>query len=61
MYGYVWANIVIKTLQEISKMPLYVTTNVAIKPNWQGLIKLANVNGNNDFENGHDFTSNSTM
>jgi hypothetical protein len=33
MYGYVFFNIVIKTLQEIYKMPLYVVVNVAIKPN----------------------------
>jgi hypothetical protein len=29
---------------------LYVATNVAIKPNWQILIKLENANGNNDYE-----------
>jgi hypothetical protein len=30
---------------------LYVAANVAIKPNWQSLIKLANANENNDLEN----------
>ncbi len=51
MLGYVQPNIVIKTLQEIDKMPLYITTNVAIKPNLQGLIEFANASGNNDLEN----------
>jgi hypothetical protein len=29
---------------------LYVSINVAIKPNWQSLTKLANASGNNDFK-----------
>jgi hypothetical protein len=33
-------------------MPLYVATNVAIKPNGQSLIELENASGNNDFK--HD-------
>jgi hypothetical protein len=37
MYGNVGPNIVIKALQEIYKTPLYVATNVAIKPNWQSV------------------------
>jgi hypothetical protein len=32
-------------------MPMYITTNVAIKQNLQGLIKFANATGNNDLEN----------
>ncbi len=32
-------------------MPLYVTSNVLIKPDWQNLTKLANASGNNDLEN----------
>jgi len=51
MLGYVQPNIVIKALQEIDKMPLYKTKNVAIKPNLQGLIEFANASGNNDLEN----------
>ncbi len=30
---------------------MYVSINVAIKPNWQSLTKLANASGNNDYEN----------
>ncbi len=51
MFGYVWLNIVIKPLRKIYKTPLYVSINVAIKPNWQSLTKLANASGNNDYEN----------
>jgi hypothetical protein len=51
MGSYVQPNIVIKALQEIYKTPLYVATNVAIELNWQGLTKLGNANGNNDYEN----------
>jgi hypothetical protein len=40
-----------KTLQEIDKMPWYITTNVAIKPNLHGLMEFANASGNNDLEN----------
>jgi hypothetical protein len=40
-----------KTLRKKYKMPLYVATNIAIKPNLQSLTKLANANGNNDLEN----------
>jgi hypothetical protein len=50
VFGYVRPNIMKKTLQEIYKTPLYVTTNVWIKPNWQKLIELANENANNDSE-----------
>ncbi len=32
-------------------MPLYITKNVAIKPNLHGLIEFANASGNNDLEN----------
>jgi hypothetical protein len=49
--SYVQLNIVLETLQEIDKMLLYITTNVAIKPNLQGLTKFANASGNNDLEN----------
>jgi len=31
-------------------MPLYVTTNVIIKPNWQGLIELVLLSGNYDYK-----------
>jgi len=31
-------------------MPLYVATNVIIKPNWQGLIELVIVSGNYDYK-----------
>ncbi len=34
-----------KALWEIHKMPLYIATNVAIKPNGQSLIELANASG----------------
>jgi uncharacterized membrane protein YqiK len=51
MSGYFQPNIIIKKLQEIDKMPLYITANVAIKPNLQGLTKFANASGNNDSEN----------
>jgi hypothetical protein len=40
-----------KALQKNYEMHLYVVANVAIKPNWQGLIELANATRNNDFEN----------
>ncbi len=33
------------------KMPLYITSNLLIKPNWQSLTKSANASGNNDLEN----------
>ncbi len=42
MLGYVHPNIVIKTLQQIHEPPLYVNAKVYIKPNWKGLVKLAN-------------------
>jgi len=51
MLGHVQPNIVIKALQEIDRMPLYITKNVAIKPNLQGLIEFANASGNNYLEN----------
>jgi hypothetical protein len=51
MFGYVRPNIVKKTSQKIYRMPFYVSINVAMKRNWQSLTKLANANGNNDFEN----------
>ncbi len=52
MSGYVQLNIVMNALWKIHKMPLYVATNVAIKPNGQSLIELENASGNNDFK--HD-------
>lgn len=42
MLCYVHPNIVIKTLQHIHEPPLYVNAKVYIKPNWQGLVELAN-------------------
>jgi hypothetical protein len=51
MSSYVQPNIGMKTLREIYKMPLYVATNIAIKPNWQSSTKFANASGNNDLEN----------
>jgi hypothetical protein len=33
MSSYVFSNIIIKALQEIYKMPLYVVVNVMVKPN----------------------------
>jgi hypothetical protein len=35
-------------------MPLYITSNVAIKPNWQSLTKLANDLENDNFEQTFD-------
>ncbi len=51
MSSYVQPNIVMKALRKIYKMPLYVATNNAIKPNLQSLTKLANASGNNDLGN----------
>jgi nitrogenase molybdenum-iron protein alpha/beta subunit len=44
MLCYVRPNIIIKALQEIYKTPLYVSINVAIKPNCQSLTELTNAN-----------------
>ncbi len=43
MSGYICPNIIIKTSQELCETPLYIDANVSIKPNWQGLVELANV------------------
>jgi hypothetical protein len=40
MSSYVCPNIVIKALQQIYKIPLYIDPKVLIKPNWQGLTEL---------------------
>jgi hypothetical protein len=48
MSSYVRPNIVMKTIWEIYKMPLYVDINVVIKPNWQSWTKLAIATRNNE-------------
>jgi hypothetical protein len=50
MLGYVYPNVVIKTLQQIYKTPLYIDAKVLIKPNWQGLTELANVVNENELQ-----------
>jgi hypothetical protein len=44
--SYICPNIVMKSLQELCENPLYINANVSIKPNWQGLIELANESEN---------------
>lgn len=51
MFGYVWPNIVIKTLQETYNTLLYAIADATIKSNWLSLTELANASGNNDYEN----------
>jgi len=46
--GYVRPNVVIHVLRQIYKTPLYIDAKVLIKPNWQGLIELANVANQNE-------------
>jgi hypothetical protein len=48
MLGCVHQNVVIKTLRQIYKTPLYIDAKVLITPNWQSLIELANVANENE-------------
>jgi hypothetical protein len=51
MSNYVHPNVVIKTLQQIYKIPLYIDAKVSIKPNLQGLTKLTNVANEMNYKN----------
>ncbi len=51
MSSYVRPNVVIKELQNIYKIPLYIDAKVLIKPNQQGLIKLTNVANEMNYKN----------
>jgi hypothetical protein len=50
MSRYVHPNIVIKTLQQIYKTPLYIDAKISIKPNWQSLIEPANATNENQLQ-----------
>jgi len=51
MSNYVCPNVVIKTLQQIYKIPLYIDAKVLIKPNWQGLTEFTNVANEMNYNN----------
>jgi hypothetical protein len=47
-----------KVIEQICRTPSYIDVKVSIKPNWQGFVKLANKNQNNqlqrdEFEKNH--------
>ncbi len=44
MSGYVRPNIVIKALQELYQTLLYKSAKFSIRPNWQDLVELTNIN-----------------
>jgi uncharacterized protein YdhG (YjbR/CyaY superfamily) len=44
MSGYVHPNIVIKALQELCQTLLYKSAKFSIRPNWQDLVELTNIN-----------------
>jgi hypothetical protein len=44
MSSYVHPNIVIKTLYELCQTPLYKSAKFSIRPNWQDLVELTNIN-----------------
>ncbi len=44
MSGYVRPNIVIKALQELCQTLLYKSAKFSIRPNWQDLVELTNIN-----------------
>ncbi len=52
------SNLVMKVIEQICRTPSYIDVKVSIKPNWQGFVKLANKNQNNqlqrdEFEKNH--------
>ncbi len=51
MSSYVCPNIVIKALQQIYKIPLYIDAKVLIKPTSQGLTELTNVANEMNYKN----------
>lgn len=49
-----------KTFQQIYKTPFYINVDVSIKPNWQGLVELANISQEKkiqkkEFQNDYSF------
>jgi uncharacterized protein YdhG (YjbR/CyaY superfamily) len=44
MSSYVRPNIVIKALQELYQTLLYKSAKFSIRPNWQDLVELTNIN-----------------
>jgi len=42
-FSYVHPNMFMKTFRQIYKTPLYINVDVSIKPDWQGLVELANI------------------
>jgi hypothetical protein len=51
---------VMKTFQQIYKTPFYINVDVSIKPNWQGLVELANISQEKkiqkkEFQNDYSF------
>jgi hypothetical protein len=50
MLGYVYPNMMMKTLQELCQTPLYKISKFSIRQNWQNLMELTNVNESVDLK-----------
>ncbi len=48
--AYVRLNMVMKKFRQIYKTPLYKNVDVSIKPNWQGLVELANISQESEIQ-----------